>query len=68
MATGIVTIYDERHGFAMVAPDDGGAEVLVPFVEIARSGVGPLRQGQKLAFKRVRVAERVKAVSLKVVA
>lgn len=68
MTTGTVTSYDERHGFALVAPDDGGAQVLVPFVEIARCGVGPLRAGQKLSFERVRVAERIKAVSLKLVA
>ncbi len=51
MHTGTVKSYDSKHGYAVVITDGSGFEVLVSFVDLIRSGVGPLASGQRLRFR-----------------
>ena len=52
MATGIVTSYQEVHGYGSIKPDDGGAEVIVYYDSVTSdSGRVPLTgpEGRVLA-------------------
>ncbi|TSD83289.1 cold-shock protein [Mycobacterium sp. KBS0706] len=53
MTTGTVKWFDVRKGFGFIAPDDGGSDAFVHISAVERSGLGHLREGQKLGFDLV---------------
>ena len=50
MATGTVKWFNSTKGYGFIAPDDGTADVFVHISAVERSGIGNLRDGQKLSF------------------
>jgi cold shock protein len=40
-------------GFGFIAPDDGGKDAFVHISAVERSGLGSLRDGQKVSFELV---------------
>ena len=53
MAVGTVKWFNATKGFGFIAPEDGSADVFVHISAVERSGIGNLREGQKLSFDMV---------------
>jgi CspA family cold shock protein len=53
MNTGTVKWFNATKGFGFIAPEDGSADVFVHISAVERSGIGNLREGQKLSFDMV---------------
>ena len=53
MTTGTVKWYSAQKGFGFIARDDGGTDAFVHVSAVERSGIGELREGQKLDFELV---------------
>ncbi len=50
MLAGTVKWFNTVKGFGFIQPDDGSADVFVHVSAVERSGIGNLREGQKLTF------------------
>lgn len=50
MATGTVKWFNAQKGFGFIAPDGGGNDAFVHISAVERSGLGDLREGQKVGF------------------
>ncbi len=53
MTTGTVKWFNTQKGFGFIAPDDGSKDAFVHVSAVERSGIGELREGQKLDFELV---------------
>ncbi|MCP4380493.1 MAG: cold-shock protein [Hyphomicrobiales bacterium] len=53
MTTGTVKWFNAQKGYGFIAPDDGGNDAFVHISAVERSGVGDLREGQKVSFELV---------------
>jgi cold shock protein len=53
MTTGTVKWFNIQKGFGFIAPDDGGNDAFVHISGVERSGLGDLREGQKVSFELV---------------
>lgn len=53
MAEGTVKWFNAQKGFGFIAPDAGGADAFVHISAVERSGLGDLREGQKVSFELV---------------
>jgi CspA family cold shock protein len=51
MAVGTVKFFNVNKGFGFISPDDGGKDVFVHVTAVERSGMGSLREGQKVSFE-----------------
>jgi len=51
MATGTVKWFNAQKGYGFIQPDDGSKDVFVHISAVERSGMGNLREGQKLSFE-----------------
>jgi CspA family cold shock protein len=50
MPVGTVKFFNANKGFGFIAPDGGGNDVFVHATAVERSGMGTLRDGQKVSF------------------
>ena len=50
MAIGTVKFFNINKGFGFITPDSGGKDVFVHATAVERSGMGSLREGQKVSF------------------
>jgi cold shock protein len=50
MATGTVKFFNTQKGYGFIQPDDGSKDVFVHSSSVDRSGIGNLREGQKLNY------------------
>jgi CspA family cold shock protein len=50
MATGTVKWFNAEKGYGFIAPDNGGPDAFVHISAVERSGLGTLREGQKISF------------------
>jgi CspA family cold shock protein len=50
MTIGTVKFFNVNKGFGFIAPDGGGKDVFVHATAVERSGMGTLREGQKISF------------------
>ena len=68
MTTGTVKWFNTEKGFGFIAPDDGGKDAFVHISAVERSGLGELREGQKVDFELVsdRKSGKMSADNLKV--
>ena len=53
MAQGTVKWFNAQKGFGFIQPDDGGSDAFVHISAVERSGLGDLREGQKVSFELV---------------
>ncbi|HEY9211534.1 MAG TPA: cold-shock protein [Ancylobacter sp.] len=53
MAKGTVKWFNAQKGFGFIQPDDGGSDAFVHISAVERSGLGDLREGQKVSFELV---------------
>jgi len=67
MATGTVKWFNVQKGFGFIAPDNGGTDAFVHISAVERSGLGDLREGQKVSYELVadRRSGKMSADSLK---
>lgn len=67
MTTGTVKWFNVQKGFGFIAPDGGGNDAFVHISAVERSGLGDLRQGQKVGFELVadRKSGKMSAENLK---
>ena len=54
MNMGVVKWYNSQKGYGFIQPDDGGKDVFVHVSAVHRSGIGDLREGQKIRFELVK--------------
>ena len=50
MSIGTVKWFNAQKGFGFIQPDDGSKDVFVHISAVERSGMGNLREGQKVSF------------------
>ena len=50
MSTGTVKWFNSQKGYGFIQPEDGSKDVFVHVSAVERSGLGSLREGQKLKF------------------
>ncbi len=51
MPNGTVKWFNMQKGFGFIQPEEGGADVFVHISAVERSGMGDLKEGQKLSFE-----------------
>ncbi len=50
MTIGTVKWFNTQKGYGFIQPEDGSKDVFVHISAVERSGIGNLREGQKLTF------------------
>ncbi len=66
MAVGTVKWFNAQKGFGFIVPEDGSKDVFVHVTAVERSGIGNLREGQKLSYDLETGRQgKVSAVNLK---
>jgi cold shock protein len=50
MPVGTVKFFDVNKGYGFIVPDGGGRDVFVHLSTVERSGIGELREGQRVHF------------------
>jgi cold shock protein len=66
MAIGTVKWFNAVKGYGFIQPDDGSKDVFVHMTAVERSGIGNLREGQKLSYDVERGQQgKTSAVNLK---
>jgi CspA family cold shock protein len=67
MTTGTVKWFNVQKGFGFIEPDGGGNDAFVHISAVERSGLGDLREGQKVGFELVadRKSGKMSAENLK---
>jgi CspA family cold shock protein len=50
MAVGTVKWFNTTKGFGFIQPEDGSKDVFVHISAVERSGLGSLREGQRVSF------------------
>ena len=50
MTIGTVKWFNAQKGFGFIQPEDGSKDVFVHISAVERSGIGNLREGQKVSF------------------
>lgn len=51
MAVGTVKWFNATKGYGFIQPDDGSKDVFVHVSAVERSGLGSLREGQRVSFE-----------------
>ncbi|HWL70858.1 MAG TPA: cold-shock protein [Geminicoccus sp.] len=69
MTTGTVKWFNPDKGFGFIAPDEGGNDAFVHISAVQRSGIGDLREGQKVEYELVqdRRSGKLSAENLRIV-
>ena len=66
MASGTVKWFNPQKGYGFIQPDDGSKDVFVHISAVERSGMGNLREGQKLSYELERGQQgKTSAVNLR---
>jgi CspA family cold shock protein len=66
MTIGTVKWFNAQNGYGFIQPDDGSKDVFVHISAVEVSGLGSLRDGQKVSFDVERGQQgKVSAVNLK---
>jgi CspA family cold shock protein len=69
MSTGTVKWFNAQKGYGFIQPEDGSKDVFVHISAVERSGMGNLREGQKISYdvERDGRSGKVAACNLKAV-
>ncbi len=61
MAQGTVRQFNEQKGYAFIAPDHGGGDVIVRYSDIEGAGFRPLEEGEKVTCEVTQGREGLRA-------
>jgi CspA family cold shock protein len=61
MATGTVKWFNDQKGYGFIQPDAGGQDIFVHISAVERSGLGSIKEGQKLGYEVERDARNGKS-------
>ncbi len=50
MTIGTVKFFNENKGYGFIAPDGGGTDAFVHITAVERSGMGTLRENQRVSY------------------
>jgi CspA family cold shock protein len=64
MPKGTVKWFNATKGYGFITPDDGERDAFVHISEVERSGMGRLKEGQRVNFTVQRQPRGLKAVDL----
>jgi cold shock protein len=65
MAVGTVKLFNVQKGYGFIQPEDGSRDVFVHASAVERSGMGNVRDGQKVSYEATRDQRGRSAESLK---
>ena len=66
MSVGVVKWFNPTKGYGFIQPDDGSKDVFVHVTAVAASGLGDLKEGQRVSFDLERGNQgKTSAVNLK---
>jgi CspA family cold shock protein len=65
MSTGTVKWFNAQKGYGFIKPEDGSKDVFVHISAVERSGLGGLREDQKLSFDVEQDRGKASACNLK---
>ena len=66
MPVGTVKWFNAQKGYGFIQPDDGSKDVFVHMSAVERSGLGTLREGQRISFEIERGTQgKMSAASLR---
>lgn len=65
MPTGTVKWFNTQKGYGFIQPEDGTKDVFVHISAVERSGLGSLREGQKVSFEIQQDRGKASAANLK---
>jgi CspA family cold shock protein len=66
MASGTVKWFNAQKGYGFIQPDDGARDVFVHISAVEQSGIGNLREGQRVSYELERGQQgRISAVALR---
>jgi len=65
MASGTVKWFNTQKGYGFIQPDDGSKDVFVHISAVERSGIGSLRDGQKVNYDVIQDRGKPAATNLK---
>ena len=51
MPIGTVKFFNENKGYGFIAPEDGGSDAFVHITAVERSGMGTLREKQRVSYE-----------------
>ena len=51
MATGTVKFFNNDRGYGFITNDEGGKDAFVHITAVERSGLGSIKEGQKLSYE-----------------
>jgi CspA family cold shock protein len=51
MSIGTVKWFNSQKGYGFIQPEDGSKDVFVHISAVERSGIGDLREGQRVSFE-----------------
>jgi cold shock protein len=54
MSIGIVKWFNATKGFGFIQPEDGTSDVFVHISDVERSGLGTLKDGQRISYELTR--------------
>lgn len=54
MQTGVVKWFNATKGYGFIQPDNGGPDAFVHVSAVERSGIGELREGDRVQYELVR--------------
>lgn len=54
MSVGTVKWFNAAKGFGFIQPEEGGSDVFVHVSAVERSGIGNLREGQRISYEVAR--------------
>jgi CspA family cold shock protein len=54
LQTGVVKWFNATKGYGFIQPDNGGPDAFVHISAVERSGLGELREGDRVQFELVR--------------
>jgi CspA family cold shock protein len=54
LQTGVVKWFNATKGYGFIQPDNGGPDAFVHISAVERSGIGELREGDRVQFELVR--------------
>ena len=64
MPSGTIKFFNAGKGFGFVTPDVGDADIFLPAATVTASGLGSVKQGQRVTFEQTRIPKGPRSLRL----